>query len=217
MSAEAVTRALMSALSAEELGRLQAGETRAWDAFFSRHDELIRAVVSWSKWRFSPHTREDMAQGIRLALFKAIESFNEESSVEYYVKRICINRCIDEVRRQIRARQVLVPLSTGDGQRPEEETARMADRSQDPLRDVINAEVAGQVKRVLEQVDELCRVAIRRFYFAQESYKQMADELGISINTVGSRLAKCLEKMRKMLSSDAFFGEDFRLPDDGSP
>ena len=47
--------------------------------------------------------------------------------------------------------------------------------------------------------------------------EQMADELGISINTVGSRLAKCLEKMRKMLSSDAFFGEDFRLPDDGSP
>ncbi|HOW96480.1 MAG TPA: sigma-70 family RNA polymerase sigma factor [Kiritimatiellia bacterium] len=204
----------MSEISPEQLGRLQSGDRRAWDDFFAQHDELIRSVVSWSKWRFSPPTREDMAQGIRLALFKAIESFNEESSVEYYVKRICINRCIDEVRRQIRARQILVPLATGDGQRPEEETARMADRSQDPLRDVINAEVAGQVKRVLEQVDELCRVAIQRFYFAQQSYKQMADELGISINTVGSRLAKCLEKMRKMFSADLFFGEDFRVSND---
>ncbi len=198
----------MSQIEAEELSRLQAGDSTAWDAFFARFNELITAVVSWSKWRFSPPTREDVAQGIRLALFKAIKSFHNESSVEYYVKRICINRCIDEVRRQIRTRQLLVPLAGGRGVRPEDETFQMADRSQDPLRDVINAEIASQVKRVLGEMDELCRTAILRFYFAQQSYKQIAKDLNISINTVGSRLAKCLEKMRIIMGADAFFGED---------
>lgn len=205
----------MSEISKEELSNLRAGDKQAWEAFFARFNDLINSVVAWSKWRFAPPVREDVAQGIRLALFKAIDSFQQESSAEYYVKRICVNRCIDEVRRQVRTRQMTIPLAEVTGDRPEDALTQFADPTQDPLQEVIRTEVAGQVKRVLGTLDELCRVAIMRFYFRQESYQQMSDELKISINTVGSRLAKCLDKMRRLMSADPFFGEEIRTARDG--
>lgn len=199
----------MNDIMAEELQRLQQGEQKAWDAFFSRHNDLIVAVVSWSKWRFTPQTREDVAQSIRASLFKAIASYNKDASLEYYVKRICINQCIDEVRRQIRARQHTVSLSLAEDGSLSDSVAFMVDTTQDPIQEVVNSEMAIHVKKILGELDELCRTAIVRFYFSQQSYKEISTELGIAINTVGSRLAKCLEKVRKKIRIDPFLREVF--------
>lgn len=190
--------------------QLKKNDKEAWTRFLTRFDPLIRSVTAWSKWHFTEAVQQDLQQNIRLELTKCISRFKGESSLDYFVKRVCIHRCIDEVRRQIRERQIIAPELRED---PAESGFRLeavvgVGDSFDPVLAVVVAERAHFLRKILDEFDDTCRTAISFFYFQELSYKEMASRLGVSIITVGTRLAKCLMRLRKLLSKDKFFGED---------
>jgi DNA-directed RNA polymerase specialized sigma24 family protein len=47
-----------------------------------------------------------------------------------------------------------------------------------------------------------CREAIRDFYIHDLSYKEMAAKRQMPINTVGTRLSRCLEKLKARLEGE---------------
>lgn len=166
------------------------------------HESLIRAVVTWGRWRFAPDVRDDVAQKIRLELLRHPEAIANAANSISLVKQICIRRCIDEVRRQIRERRVWAEEAGDD--------IAGDDADINPRRLVERAERARVMRRLVEALDETCRIAICLFYVEEFSYREMADRLGIAINTVGSRLAKCLAKLRDDARGDPEFREYFR-------
>ena len=180
----------------EELESLKTGDSRAWDVFFNQHDSLIRSVVAWTKWRFQAHTCDDIAQQVRVDLTRAIPTFRGESSLANFVKRICVRRCIDQVRREVRHRGLFASDTfVGD----DEETKQIefpAGPEFDPVHVILRAEQAKALASLIDQLDELCRTAIRQFYVEDLSYVEIAQRNGITVNTVGSRLSKCLNKLR---------------------
>lgn len=166
------------------------------------HDALVQSVIGWSRWRFSPETRADLAQKVRLEIVRQPHVVAEADDPAGLLKRICIRRCIDEVRRQIRERQILV---SGEDDPPDP-----ADEAADPVRLVLRAERARAIRRLLETLDDTCRTALHQFYVEGLSYLQMAGRLGIATNTVGSRLAKCVAKLRALARRDTELREYFR-------
>ena len=189
---------------------LKQNDKAAWGRFLARFDPLIRSVTAWSKWHFTDPVQQDLQQNIRLELTKCLQHYKGESSLDYFVKRVCIHRCIDEVRRQIRERQVMIPALREDSAECEfklEAVVGVGD-SFDPVLAVVVAERAQSLRKILDSFDDTCRTAISYFYFQELSYKEMAAKLGVSIITVGTRLAKCLMKLRKLLSRDSYFGEE---------
>jgi RNA polymerase sigma-70 factor (ECF subfamily) len=168
------------------------------DQLLTQYNPLIRSVVSWSKWRFDFHVREDIEQSIRIELSKSIENYHGECTLDYFIKRISIHRCIDEIRRQVRKRNVFVDLF----QRPSEDTRdpleTPADETFDPVYQILLRERALALKQLLDRLDATCREAIRHFYLDGMSYKDISGKLGIAVNTVGSRLSKCLDKLREI-------------------
>ncbi len=197
-----------------DLGALRQGQDAAWDALFEEFDPLIISVVRWSKWHFDPHTQKDMAQDIRTELMRCVVNFRADSSLRYFIKRICINRCIDRIRKQVRERAHVVSIhyETEDGEIRDRDMATSEDF--DPVKKVYEHENVQAVQRLLSSLDTTCSEAVRMFYMKGMAYKDMAAELGISINTVGSRLAKCLDKLRKSAIHDAFLGEEMRAKAD---
>jgi RNA polymerase sigma factor (sigma-70 family) len=187
---------------------LRANDESAWTRFFEEFDPLITSVVRWSKWHFDHSTQDDMAQDIRAELLRCAVNFRADSSLRYFIKRICINRCIDRIRRQVRERAHVVSITYDgrDGETHDRDTP--APDSFDPVRLVVAHESAIAVKRLLVKLDTTCSDAIKMFYMKGMSYKDMAAHLNISTNTVGSRLAKCLEKLRKSATHDTFLGEE---------
>lgn len=205
-----------SAQSDIDLDALRQGDDAAWNAFFEEFDPLITSVARWSKWHFDPDTQKDMAQDIRTELMRCVVNFRADSSLRYFIKRICINRCIDRIRKQVRERAHIVSMSfeTSDGDILERDAA--APDSFDPVKKVYERENAEAVRRLMGKLDSTCTNAIKMFYIKGMAYKEMADSLGVSINTVGSRLAKCLEKLRKSATHDDFLGEEMRAKVDRS-
>lgn len=179
------------------------------EALFDRLDPLIRNVVGWSKWGFAPEVQDDVAQQVRLELFRSPAPLRDKTSLESFVKRVCINRCIDEMRRQIRRKATFVTL---DGDGSEDGPAAFdppAPEASDPMRCILLAERATALQNLLTALGDPCQSAIRLFYAEALSYTQIAERLGLSINTVGARLSKCLDKLRGMIGKNALWREEF--------
>jgi RNA polymerase sigma factor (sigma-70 family) len=176
----------------------QQGDLPPLDQLLTQHNPLIRSVVSWSKWRFDFHVREDIEQSIRVEITKSIGNHHGECTLEYFIKRICVHRCIDEVRRQVRKRNVFVDLFHPESEDARDPLETPADETFDPVHQILLRERALALKHLLDQLDATCREAIRHFYLDGMSYREISEKLGIAVNTVGSRLSKCMDKLREI-------------------
>ncbi|MFZ4394354.1 MAG: RNA polymerase sigma factor [Kiritimatiellia bacterium] len=179
---------------------LQSRDPAAWRAFLAQCDPLLHAIAAWPKWRFDAHTREDVVQATRASLAQSLPNLTCDAALPAFVRRVCVNRCIDALRRRLRDQEHLVPLVRWDSS---EEAGQQydapADESYDPVREIILSERAAALRRALPRLDPVCQDAVRAFYVDGKSYKELADSQGITVNTVGSRLSRCLDKLRALL------------------
>lgn len=168
-----------------------------WELLFTKYDPMIRSITRWPKWHFPQDEQEDVYQNIHMHLLSAVPTFRQQSSLSWFIKKIAIRQCINEIRRQKRWRTVITPLAkqTTDGQWNEMEFANANDSS--PYDKAVQHERLQHLQSALQQLQKTCRESINMFYLQQLSYKEMSSKLGISINTVGSRLSKCLDKLHQ--------------------
>lgn len=178
----------------------------------AQHEDLIIGVISWKKWNFDFHTQDDVAQMVRLDALKSLPEVDAPVRTEYFIKRIAIRRCIDEVRRQIRSRKLLVFPSPPDGEEGRSSWTgpeMVAGEEFDPVHCVLLMERAKLLQEALKQLDEGCASTIDKFYFKSIPYKEIAEKFGISINTVASRLSRCMDKLKQILTKTGNTREDF--------
>lgn len=175
---------------------------------------VVVAVAAWPRWRFSRETQEDIAQKVVLELSLHPERLRQAGSRVQLVRRIAVRRCIDEVRRQIRERGIF--FAGGDGPDHELLERAAAGPSSDPVRAIYLRERADSLRRVMEEIDDACRRALQAFYFEGRSYREMAAEQGVGVNTAGTRLARCIARLRNLCAQHAEMREYLNLTDDGS-
>ena len=182
--------------------RLKADGEAAWSEFFARFDAFLRSVVCWSRWGFSEQAREDVMQNIRTELPRAIGRFKGEQPFRVFLRGICIHRCADEVRRQIKQRERYLPMEVaGDDGRSV--TLDYADPQADPIAAIAEAEQAALVRRLIEEMGAPCTEALKLFYLEDLSYKDMAARTNEPVSTIGNRLARCLERLKQKVEKDA--------------
>ncbi len=181
---------------------LREGDERVWRDFFARYDALIRSVAAWPRWHFDAHTCEDVVQGIRVAVVRSVGRLESEGSLEAFVKRICVNRCIDQLRKVLREQGRLSPLGFWDEDGEWGEADVAAGESYDPVWAIQRAERAETARAALARLEPGCQGLIRQFYGDGLSYREIAEREGVAVNTVGSRLSRCLGRLREALEAE---------------
>lgn len=156
-------------------------------------DTIIRSVVSWRKWSFTPEDQEDLYQEIRVEVRSALSTAAVGTNPGL-AKTIAIRRCIDRLRRKIREHKIFVSLEDLD---PTGAGPRDTSTGRDPVALLAGQELRSGLASLLKELGETCRQAIEMFYMQDLKYADIAGRLGISINTVGSRLHKCLAQFRE--------------------
>jgi len=184
-----------------DLEALKNGVEKAWARFFLQFDREIRAIAAWPKWRFDVHTREDVVQIIKLAIIKSIKNLKSEQALRAFVRKICVHRCIDMLRKRLREQGRLLPLGHYSDDGVWEDVDVVAGDEFDPVSTLLRAERVIIVRAALARMDAPCQQMIRQFYVENRSYREIAESEGISINTVGSRLSRCLNKIRPLLKN----------------
>lgn len=68
-----------------------------------------------------------------------------------------------------------------------------------PAEKLLQAELEQLVARAIENLPEQCRAVFRLSRYGQLSYPEIAAQLGISVNTVKTQMARALHKLRETL------------------
>jgi len=106
-----------------------------------------------------------------------------------WLYKIAANHCYDELRR--RGRQ--------DNAFSERELEALADAAPTPQDAVIVRESKRNVRRAMGELSDRARIAIVLRYYADLSYEEIAEILGISKSLVGVLLLRARHSMRKVL------------------
>ena len=134
-------------------------------------------------------TAEDLVQESFIKFFRSQEQFREESSVKTYLTRITINTCHDYLRSWKNKKQVFSQMILGkipSGKKGLE--ARL----------IASIEQTELTKHVM-QLPVIYREAILLFYYEEYTSAAIAGLLGLSENTVKTRLRRARSMLKERL------------------
>jgi RNA polymerase sigma-70 factor, ECF subfamily len=152
--------------------------------FISLVQEYQGMVINLAySYLYNRQEAEDMAQEVFMRAFTALDGFRGDSKISSWLYRICVNRCIDRIRRS--KREMTVTLELVDASAP---AGNDDDASRDAIVDALR-ELPGRFRDavVLKDVEG-------------KSYREIAGILGCSIGTVESRIYRGRRLLRERLS-----------------
>ncbi len=176
-----------------------------WELFCSQFDPLIRTITAWPKWSFSEEEQLDVRQDIYVQLQTALPAFRKDCTLKWFIKKIAMRQCINEIRRQVRWRTVMTPAVEKNQNGEWFDVEYQNGNAPDPLGETSKHEQLQALAAALGTLKNTCKNSITLFYVRNCSYREMAVQLGVSVNTVGSRLSKCLSKLQRELQQNPRF------------
>ena len=178
----------------EELALLYVnGNNKAFDELLSRiQDKIFTYIIYMVK-------DEDMANDLFQETFiKAITKlqnglYTDSGKFVFWVMRIAHNVIIDHYR-EIKGEHIVEPTKDNDLQNLK--GASVLDTFRES--EMVNEQVKKDVKRLMEALPESQREVVYMRFFQQMSFKEIAEETGVSINTSLGRMRYALINLRKM-------------------
>ena len=180
----------LEASDAELVARCRAGDEAAWNELVERFSGYVFAILSRG-FRMSAHDAEDVFQEVFARLYERLDTLRDDDAVRSWIGQTARRLAIDRYRAGDRERPGAEPLAE-----PAALDAQLErlDRALD-------------VRRALAAVSEPCREVVVRFFIRDESYRTIADELGIASGTIASRISRCLGKLREQVEPATVAGE----------
>jgi len=178
----------------EELALLYVnGNNKAFDELLSRiQDKIFTYIMYMVK-------DEDMANDLFQETFiKAITKlqnglYTDSGKFVFWVMRIAHNVIIDHYR-EIKGEHIVEPTKDNDLQNLK--GASVLDTFRE--NEMVNEQVKMDVKRLMEALPESQREVVYMRFFQQMSFKEIAEETGVSINTSLGRMRYALINLRKL-------------------
>lgn len=169
-------------VSRELVERAKNGDQEAVSQLYNTtYNQVYAAVKTMIK---EEDAALDIVQDSYVKAFQSLSQLQEPEKFRAWVKRIARNRAIDSLRK---ASPVLFSsMSEEEGGMVEFEDDRVENL---PEVVVDRQETARLIGEILDSLSEEQRVAVSLFYYEQMSVREIAQLLGVSENTVKSRLS----------------------------
>lgn len=151
------------------------------------------------KFFFDHDLAMEVAQKTFIAMHRNIGNLQEESRFRPWLYTIATNCCREELRKRKTARSVSLH-DLRPGEEEESQAWEVAGhRTENPERSMRQTELSDILHRCLLQLSEEQREVVIMKEYEGLKFREIADALGISENTVKSRMYYGLEAMKRML------------------
>jgi RNA polymerase sigma-70 factor, ECF subfamily len=182
-----------------------AGSNKAWDELYSKHKQLVYKVCHWDRWHFNFDDAEDLVQEVFISLKDSLKRFNYESSLDTFISNLAKKRCISRLRhltaqkRGSGAIHASIDQVDPDTDQP---VIVVADPNPGPAAVLEEKETKEELIHALEDIGEPCKEIIIMKYYGDLSYEDISGKLGVAVGTVGSRLKRCILRLRELLKKN---------------
>ncbi len=157
------------------------GDEGAWGELIDRYQRLIYSVARTLAQ--SPEDAADVFQQVCLELYQRLPEVRDVESLPAWLITVSRRQAV----AVLKSHKTLVPLK---GEYPALE---------DHIRSIENEHL---VESAMHDLPERCRLLINLLYLDPSplSYSAVAERMGIPVSSIGPTRARCLGKLRKLLS-----------------
>lgn len=158
------------------------GEEWAYRAIYDRHYEVLcRVAYDYVK---DQYIAESIVGDTIFHIWERRESLNIQGPIRRYLIRAVRNRCLDLLASQY-VRRTVSATGGGNIDNSDEEYVSFDGVDENhPLGILLEKELEDKVVEAVESLPSECRAVFEKSRFEGKSYQEIADSLGISINTV---------------------------------
>lgn len=171
--------------------------TKLWDA----HIDALRAYVKgWMKGLDDFYVEDICSRSFEKA-FRQIKTYDPAVSQFFtWLRTIARNTALDLIEQEKRKNQNCISLDYGDGGVAES----LGDGDESPLESIIRSEDQAETRAYIEGLPELYRdIAMKRLIEGM-SYKDIADELEMELNTVRTRIRRAKSLIEQMKEDSCY-------------
>ena len=138
---------------------------------------------------------KDIVQEGFIKVFANLKGFENQGSLEGWVRRIVVNTAIDCVRKKH-----FQTVDIEDSHEAQKSNAAQEQEQEEEAYTLMKAEV---VMKLIQKLSPMYRAVFNLYVLENYSHKEISDELGISIGTSKSNLAKAKMNLKKLFDQYA--------------
>lgn len=174
------------------VSRYMAGDESAFEVLVRRHQDrvygYIRTMIK------DGQLAEDIFQDVFVKAVLTIKrgSYNEEGKFLPWIMRIAHNMVIDTFRRNKR-------FPTVDGGPDFDIFNIIKDDKKNVDEEIASEQIKNDVKGLIELLPEEQKQVLKMRHYSQMSFKEIAEETNVSINTALGRMRYALINLRKLI------------------
>jgi len=166
---------------------LQSGDESAFQAIF--HQFYVPVCKAVQRFIRDKSIVEDLAQDIFVRLWERREQINITSSLGAYLHRMAVNESLTYIRRQ----KKFQTNDIGDIDFKSEQ------HSSDEV--MVGNELKDNIAAAISQLPPRCQTIFKLSRYEDMTYKQIGEQLDISVKTVENQMGKALKIMRGLLQN----------------
>jgi RNA polymerase sigma-70 factor (ECF subfamily) len=166
----------------------KSGDLAAFDELVRRYAASIYRVAYMMT--HSHADADDLSQETFIRAFRSIGRYDEQFRLYTWLRRICVNLCLNHLKRKQRVRLSPLPLADGD-----DESADIPD----PKFEGDAASLKHDLEQALAKLPHDQRVIFTLRVSEEMSYTEISAALGIPVGTVMSRLNRARTRLRELL------------------
>jgi RNA polymerase sigma-70 factor, ECF subfamily len=166
------------------------------------YSEFNEKISRYLQQMVGKNDAEDVTQEVFLKINKSLHSFDGKSSLSTWVYRIATNTAFDKLRSRSSC-QEKVSLDTAD-----DESLCIKEKSLSAEREVIRNEMTECIREFIDRLPIDYRTIIILSEIKDLKNQEIADILGISLDTVKIRLHRSRLRLKAEFEAGCFFYQD---------
>ena len=198
-----------------------AGEKAAWNKLVEKVSSFvyycIHKVIRTYGGEISDEDIQDIFQNVFLALckdnFKKLRSYGRKCKFTTWLSFVVRSVCVDYLRKEKKGSTISLDEPVHLKQKDENSAISrgdtMADKSEDVVSQLEQAQVQEIVHNVLDGLPSRERMIIRLFYEEGKKYREIAGIMDIPENTVASALSRVKASLKSKLKEK--LGKEYKL------
>jgi RNA polymerase sigma-70 factor (ECF subfamily) len=161
----------------------RADDAACWRELVETYSRYVNAIAVRG-FRLSQTDAEDVFQEVFARTWRNLDRIHDDEALRPWIAQVTRRLCVDRLRAAKR-----VTLEAEDG--------AMANL---PASDELGRiDLALDVREALSRLSPDCQDVVDRFFTRDQSYAQISEQTGIAQGTIGSRISRCLTRLRTEL------------------
>lgn len=165
---------------------IKEGNAQAFEKIFREYFKSLHAYAY--TFMKDDEQAEEIVQNVFCRIWEKRDQLKTDGSLKAYLYRSVHNESVNYLKHQKTRTAFQVHFSNGD------QTSGEASEK------VMAAELDGQIQKALNELPLQCRVIFQLSRFENLKYKQIADQLNLSVKTVENQMGKALKILRLKLA-----------------